>query len=192
MSGVKLLPDGSLMNEENSLYMFMGKKVNGKPIIPDGVEDIMAFSYSGAEIYNEYEGGYYLGSEDNPYKYFCKKTRSATNVSLHPDTEYICYQAFYGFRGELKFNNKLKGIGEEAFKNAFELCNATLVIPDGCLKIGVNAFKHNYIPPVVYLPDSITYIGKGAFPSYPPERIVASPKVLALIGKDLFVWLRSV
>lgn len=187
MSEVKILPDGSLMNEENSLYMFMGKKVNGKPIIPDGVEDIKAFSYSGAEIYNEYEGGYYLGSEDNPYKYFCKKTRSATNVCLHPDTEYICYQAFYGFRGELKFNNKLKGIGEEAFKNAFEMCKATLVIPDGCLKIGVNAFKHNYTPPVVYLPGSITYIGKGAFPSYPAERIFALPKVLALISKDLFI-----
>ena len=67
MSEVKILSDGSLMNEENCMYMYLGKKINGKPIIPDGVEDIKAFSYSGAEIYNEYEGGYYLGTEENPY-----------------------------------------------------------------------------------------------------------------------------
>ena len=188
MSEVKILPDGSLMNEENCMYMYLGKKINGKPIIPEGVEDISAFTHSNPDIYNEYEGGYYLGTEENPYKYFCKKTRSATSISLHPDTEYICSQAFYGFRGEIEFNEKLKGIGEEAFRNAYEMCSSTtLVIPNGCVRIGKNAFKHNYTPPIVHLPDSITYIGKGAFPSYPPERIVASPKVLALIGKDVFV-----
>jgi hypothetical protein len=41
MSKVKILPDGSLMNEENCLYMYMGEYVNGKPIIPDDVEDII-------------------------------------------------------------------------------------------------------------------------------------------------------
>lgn len=41
-----MLLDGSLMNEENNLYLFMGKKVDGKPIIPDGLEDISAFYYN--------------------------------------------------------------------------------------------------------------------------------------------------
>ncbi len=76
MSEVKTLSDGSLMNEENCMYMYRGTKINGKPIIPKGVEDISAFTHSNPDIYNEYEGGYYLGTEENPYKYFCKKTRS--------------------------------------------------------------------------------------------------------------------
>jgi hypothetical protein len=34
MGEVKILPDGSLMNEENSLYMFMGKKLTESLLFP--------------------------------------------------------------------------------------------------------------------------------------------------------------
>ena len=58
MSEVKRLPDGSLMNEENCLYGYSWEYVNGKPVIPDGVEDISAFTFSQKEMFNEYDGCY--------------------------------------------------------------------------------------------------------------------------------------
>ena len=171
-----------------SVLHFTGERINGKPIIPDDVEDIQYCSFKKSEL-NEYKGGYYVGTMENPYKYFYRLISITGDVFLHPDTEYICTDAFYWFRGEMVFNNKLKGIGKHAFRNAFEFQrDAEIIIPDGCEKIGEGAFickKNCHF--TVHLPDTITYIGKGAFQSYPPEKIIASPAVLALIGKNIFV-----
>lgn len=189
MSKIIDLPDGSVMDEKNCLYEFNGEYVNGKAVIPDGVEDIAdyVFDCDSAEVFSSYDNGLYLGSKENPYKYFYKislDTRIAQKLSsLHPDTEYICSQAFYEycFSGPLVLPAKVKTIGKRAFWNCFA---EKIVIPYGCKKIGSEAFiSRHFQKPDIIIPDSVSEIEKGAFKGVPVGSIKASPAVFALIGK---------
>lgn len=193
MSKIIDLPDGSVMDEKNCLYEFNGEYVNGKAVIPDGVEDIAdyVFDCDSAEVFSSYDNGLYLGSKENPYKYFYKislDTRIAQKLSsLHPDTEYICSQAFYEycFSGPLVLPAKVKTIGKRAFWNCFA---EKIVIPYGCKKIGSEAFiSRHFQKPDIIIPDSVSEIEKGAFKGVPVGSIKASPAVLALIGKTFLL-----
>lgn len=196
------LPDGSRMNGDKQLYRFKGELVQGKAIIPDGVEDIKGhvFGYR-EEMCSEYGGAYYLGSKENPYKYLYGIMNSAWGKArfegFHPDTEYICQDAFYrygdsrqGFAhpaSKLVLPPKLKGIGEKAFYNA-EVDR--IYVPEGCKRIGAEAFKVQYRHPTIILPASIETIGKAAFTKDRYEGydyVIAPPAVLALIGKNFLV-----
>lgn len=203
---VIVLPDGSLMNEDKQLYHFDGELVHGKAIIPDGVEDISEYAFRSAygeakEVCSEYRGGYYLGSKDNPYKYLYRIMNSARDKArfegFHPDTEYICQNAFYGY-GDSRYGSahpasklvlppKLKGIGEKAFYNAKV---DRIYVPEGCKRIGAEAFKVQYGHPIVTLPASIETIGKAAFTKdkykgY--DYVIAPPAVLAMIGRYFLI-----
>lgn len=193
MSKIIDLPDGSFMDEKNCLYRFNGEYVNGKAIIPDGVEDIAdyVFDCDSAEVFSSYDNGLYLGSKENPYKYFYKislDTRISKKLSsLHPDTEYICSQVFYEycFSGSLVLPAKVKTIGKRAFWNCFA---EKIVIPYGCKKIGSEAFiSRHFQKPDIIIPDSVSEIEKGAFKGVPVGSIKASPAVFALIGKTFLL-----
>ena len=127
------------------LYQYHGEYVDGKPIIPDGVEDIYpsALGYGNNAAYIVYKEGKYLGTANNPYKYFTGIThqfyisagRGGDPLELHPDTEYICTEALCDYKPgkhALKLPSRIKTIGTGAFRRAYL---AQLIIPEGCKTI---------------------------------------------------------
>ena len=191
MSNVINLSDGSLMDEKNCLCKFNGEYVNGKAVIPDDVEDINESVFKDSElekVCTVYEKGYYLGSKDNPYKYYYKAFAfTPVGNNMHPDTEYICHHAFYWARlgvDELVLPPKIKAIGEGAFR---QCKGKKIVVPESCLKIGENAFEADY-PPQIVIPNSVVEIAKGAFKKSksgtPYSHVSASPLILSLVGRN--------
>lgn len=66
--------------------------------IPDSVTSIgeKAFSDCCSLIYNEYDNGYYLGNETNPYVILVKaKNEEITSCNIHKNTKIIADEAFY-------------------------------------------------------------------------------------------------
>ena len=189
-----------LLIQNGVLYQYHGEYVDGKPIIPDGVEDIYpsALGYGNNAAYIVYKEGKYLGTANNPYKYFTGIThqfyisagRGGDPLELHPDTEYICTEALCDYKPgkhALKLPSSIKAIGTGAFRRAYL---AQLIIPEGCKTIAEDAFKDHMIQKIV-LPDSVEKIGKGAFPKWGRgagyRYLQASPKVLSLVGKDALI-----
>ena len=66
--------------------------------LPDGIRTVEGhlLAEEAPFLLNEYNGGLYLGTEDNPYHYFYMvKDKNATSISLHPDTVIIGPRALY-------------------------------------------------------------------------------------------------
>lgn len=110
--------------------------------IPDGIKHIGHGAFTeNALKFNEYEGGYYLGSEASPYIMLMrpcdKKTQS---IALHEDTRLIY---------------------SSAFKGCERLRSVTL--PEGLTEIGVDAFRECTSLESIRIPESVTLIGENAF-----------------------------
>ena len=91
-------------------------------IIPDSIVSIGAYAFLGCDAleYTEYENGYYLGNNDNPYLVFATtKSSDVTNCTIHENCKIIC---------------------EYAFSISEGLTNVS--IPDGIIFIGSTAFKN--------------------------------------------------
>jgi len=156
-------------------------------ILPDSYADVSeAFRYLPSLKCNEWEGGYYLGSETNPYLLFMKimDTRDAKTVKIHPSTRFIHKEAFDGSAitgivipdsvisigshafdtcralADLTLGKSLRRLGDGAFYNCNSLRSVTL--PEGLLEIGANAFECTPLHKVS-IPRSVEKIGESAF-----------------------------
>ncbi len=98
--------------------------------------NVDAFKYTNYIEFNEYDNGYYLGSEENPYMWLWKTKEDITSCEIHEDTKYL--------RGGLSTVSEI-------------------VIPDGVVSIENYVFSHNTSITTVVIPDSVTYIGQYAF-----------------------------
>jgi len=86
--------------------------------------------------YNEYENGYYLGNDENPYFVFVKGIdNTIASISTHSDTKIICYSALLNFQNlkTVDLNTGLKVIGNSSFGRCTNLKN--IIIPDTVTKI---------------------------------------------------------
>ena len=102
--------------------------------------DFSVFSYCNLVKYNEYENGFYLGNEENPYLAFVSvKYKGAPTMTIHPDTVIIC---------------------GSAFENCFAL--SELIIPDGVKSIGAYALHYAKLK-TLYIPKSVESIGFHIF-----------------------------
>ena len=99
-----------------------------------------AFSGCTSLIYNEYNGGTYLGNKDNPYIALieCDKTLKTYNI-----------------------NSATKVIGAHAFSYCEELTN--IEIPDSVINIGNGAFLRCISLTNIKIPENIKSIGYYAF-----------------------------
>ena len=102
-----------------------------------------AFSNCTSLAYSVYEGGKYLGTEDNPHYYLIGPSTSGTqSVTLHSDTVAIAESAFKNnsYLKTVKLNEGLKQIQQNAFRECTSLteieCPSTLQL------IGDSAFSY--------------------------------------------------
>ena len=113
--------------------------------------------------FNEYEGGRYFGSKDNPYRIFVGLIdTSVTSVTLHPDTVAINTGAFlYSSITAIVIPDNVTHIGP----SAFGYCSAltSVVLPEGLISIGDGAFYGTEALKAIDIPHTVKYIDEYAF-----------------------------
>ncbi|MBO5660709.1 MAG: leucine-rich repeat domain-containing protein, partial [Bacteroidaceae bacterium] len=184
------LPD-SLTHIDDNVFHDCSSLVNVR--IPESVMYIGkdAFAGSDAVAYNEYEDGYYLGNESNPYKALIKvKNTSASDLTMHsgtsvmqkgliegcPSLASITFEgnipAYYDEWGNATYpyseipnltevTVKAGSIPERAFYGCAKLTNAN--ITDSVESIGSDAFSWCESLSSVTISGSVTDIGDHAF-----------------------------
>ncbi len=134
--------------------------------IPNSVTSIGDYAFRGCTslVYNEYENGYYLGNESNPYLVLVKaKYTSITSCTIYENTRFIHSSAFYDCDSlkSITIPNSVISIGGGAFYRCSSLTSIT--IPNSVISIGNNAFFGCYALTSVTIGDSVTSIGERAF-----------------------------
>ncbi len=112
--------------------------------LPESVSRIGSGAFTGNTLkFNEYNGGYYIGSRKNPYLCFMKTCDCDTvSVRVHGNCRIIYSDAF-------KRNGNLE----------------TVVLPAGLTSIGSDAFRECKSLIAINLPCSVELIGECAFAS---------------------------
>ncbi len=130
--------------------------------IPESIVTINSgISFSNTPL-NEYEGGKYIGNEQNPYLWFIGLIDSeATSITLHEDTVHVLAKSLKeSLLEEINLNEGLKYIHEQAIHSCYNLTSITL--PSTLEYIGNYAFAFSALTEIV-LPDSVKQIGMKAF-----------------------------
>lgn len=148
-------------------YNLFGACTNLKTVsVPDSLITVegMLFGSCSALQYNEYDGGLYIGNENNPYVMLVSvKDKDITSFKVHKETKILC-EAFQDC-GELvsvTFPEHLTSIGAYAFYNCKKLTGLT--IPDGVKMIGSNAFEYcSSLTGELAIPKSVKTVRNDAF-----------------------------
>lgn len=132
--------------------------------LPDTLRELGSRIIDGLENdlqYNEYENGYYLGNEENPYLIFVKMIDSeVTSFELHQATRFIYDGAFqYAIITEINLPDILLEIKNSAFEGS-KL--QKIVVPTDT-KIGNSAFENCRSLEEVLLPATATKVWSNAF-----------------------------
>lgn len=156
--GVETIGEGAFKGCSNLYYVY----------IPDSIQSISGTAFEGCEsiVYNEYEGGLYLGNQENPYVVLIDGCD--TDV-IHHSTKYIGYEAF-----------------ATTYVKSF-------VIPEGVKYIGERAFFGGIYLQSVTVADSVVSIGDGAFSgcSVLEEVVLGEGSGLKYIGYEAFNYCSS-
>jgi hypothetical protein len=117
-----------------------------------------------------YGGGYYIGSEENPYM-ILTRVNPTEEFTIHPDTIAIGAHAFNGvgqYVGQkqivsldLSAATRLSSIGEQAFRDLRRLESITL--PASLKKIGKHAFLDCIALTSITLPEGVESLSEGCF-----------------------------
>ncbi len=134
--------------------------------LPNSLERIGESAFSSCDNlqYYEYDNGFYLGNEENPYLVLIKvKSTDISNCEIHSKTKIIDDFVFYdcGKLTNITLPNSLESIGE----NAFAHCNGltSIVLPNGVKWLGKRAFFNCVNIERISIPSSIESIGEDAF-----------------------------
>ena len=134
------IPDSVVMIDT---FAFSGCDVLERITLGRGVKIINDYSFADLEnmSYNEYENGYYIGNEENPYLAFvCPQYRDVETVTFHPDTTIICGYAF----------EHCKALQEISF-------------PEGIMSISDCALEYCFALERAYIPKTVEYMGTAVF-----------------------------
>ncbi len=129
--------------------------------------------------YSEYEGGYYLGNDNNKYLLFVKPTSTAiTSIKIHDDAKAIAGSAFKncGLLSELQMPDNLLGIGEEAFKDCLGIIDITL--PKNLKSVGSRIFTGCYRLREFEVGGDLVATGNDPFENCLSLEIVTAPSFL--------------
>ena len=110
--------------------------------IPDSIQYIYctSFAWSNDLPYSEVDGVTYLAVDDNPYAVLINGSNSRGSVYVPETTLFICAKAF-----------------------AYNDAPNNIIISDGVISIGCDAFNGCNSLTSITVPNSVRYIGEGAF-----------------------------
>lgn len=122
-----------------------------------------AFENCAKIAYNELDGLYYFGTEENPaYALISANENSKTTVAIHKDTKIIADSALYDLEiTSLTLPKGVTHIGNSALYGCFEL--ESIVLPEGLRYVGAEAFGNCGSLTEINIPKSVSYIGTSAF-----------------------------
>ncbi len=180
--------------------------------VPDTIEYIDRDSFKGLNesVYNIYDNGRYIGTDDNPYFIFVEGLLNCETCLIHEDTELICVNAF-GLNYDIKtvrfLGDKIKYVGYGMFDTASKLENVelpehfpsipfsmfrrctslkTIALPQGIESIGESSFSESGIT-AIDLPISLKTIGPGAFENCWGLKMIFIPKNVENIDPRAFI-----
>ena len=132
-------------------------------VLSSGVTSIYdeAFMSCNNITFNEYDNGYYLGSESNPYYAIISLKSDAESCIIHNDTEIIARSAFNSKIKNVVIGESIKHIDDYAFFGCLELIS--IDIPDNVLTIGEHAFNSCSRLISVKIGSGVTEIKEQAF-----------------------------
>lgn len=134
--------------------------------IPDSIFSIGSNAFQKCSLlqFSQYDNGYYLGNNNNPYVVlFNAKSSEITSCIINTNCRVIYYRAFYLNQNmtSILIPNNIKSIGDIAFYKCNSLSSVTMLY--GVKTIGAQAFY--YCPNLVSveIPSSVTTIYGYAF-----------------------------
>ena len=131
--------------------------------IPDSIRFISssAFFECPSLSYTIEAGVKYLGNAGNPHHALIDAS-GVTEIEIHPDTKVIAGEAFmFSEFSSIVIPDGLLTIGDEAFCDQHSLHNVTL--PDSLTYIGYRAFYGCWSLESIFIPSSVAYVGSEAF-----------------------------
>lgn len=134
--------------------------------IPNSIISIGSTTFSGCDniIFNEYDNGYYLGNDTNPYLVLIKESKPyIISCTLHEDTKMLYYSAFGGCSDLVKvvIPCSIPEISSRAFYKCSSLTDIN--IPNSVTSIKNEAFYDCTSLENIIIPNSVDYIGESAF-----------------------------
>lgn len=123
------------------------------------------------DLLTQYEGGYYIGNDSNPYLIFVQAVNDTrTTIVVHPDTKFIELGAMMSSTHVTKVD--------------------TVILPEGLISIGNLAFQGLSIKSIV-IPDSVTHLGLSVFSFCRDLTSITIGKGLGEIPANTFVGCES-
>lgn len=158
-------------------------------ILPSKIKQIESdtFSYCNTAIFNEYEGGNYLGNKDNPYAVLIAITdKEQSGYTIHNDTEMISNSVFYGCENltSIDIPSGVKIIDYFAFSGCTSL--VSVAIPESVTSINSGIFSGCTSLRSIVIPESLTFIGNDAFANCTSLTSIIIPESVKQIGSAAF------
>lgn len=193
----------------NSHAFFCCKKLNSIHI-GNGVVDVAADAFYEVPTNSciEYNSGYYLGNELNPYMIYLKKKIGLRYTTLHPDTKIIHSYAFSddSIMKTLELPKGLKRVGNKAFYNCSKLTNVyylgdiagwcEIEFGDGNANPAGGEIKltiaNELVQGVITIPSSVKKIGDYAFNLNQEITGVVIENGVEVIGDWAFNWCENI
>ncbi len=134
--------------------------------------------------FHEYQNGYYLGNDENPYFLFVKmKDSTASSFVISPEAKLIYESAFKDVLiTELALPTSLVDIGYEAFSGS---AIQSIVVPSGVKKIKQRTFYGCKNLEEVFLPKDLVNIEREAFTNTPIKKASLALEATSILTEVL-------
>ena len=157
-------PEGGVVTSLENFHIGIYSFVTGM-ILPDTITQVGGIFRGVEEFdYNEYDGGYYVGTLSNPYHAFIRPvSKEISSITLHPDTRIVAGEAFSdcGALTEVILPDGLISICNSAFANCNSLSSVQL--PASLTHLGGSVFNRCTSLTEIAIPDSVSEIAGGSF-----------------------------